>query len=401
MALGSAAVTAKVTAMKNMLGSAVSFVQTGLFQFVDTLLANLGTAATRDVGTSSGNLVELGSNGKFPSSVVETPAAATIPDASETVKGKVELADQSEVTAGTDTTRVVTPATLKGVTDTIQTGGGSVPNASTSAPGKIEIATQSEADAGTDSSRAMTPALVKRRIDASSTGGGSVPDASTTVKGKVELATPAEATAGTDTTRVITPKLLQDKIDALPSGTAPPNASTSTRGLIEISTDTEATAGTATDKAVTPKQLSDATPDATIATKGLIEIATSAEAVAGTDTTKAITPKDLKDVTGSLGAGLTLLRNSGPTIADGTSWTTILPTANLGTHTVYLIRVYAGTTVIHSSIVYYKITATVKYAYMTDGDVKWIEIRSGSSGLEARKPSSNTISISVARVYGF
>ncbi|AMV20400.1 hypothetical protein [Planctomyces sp. SH-PL14] len=39
---------------------------------------------------------------------------AAVPDASTTVKGKVELATQGEVDAGTDQTRVVTPETLAG-----------------------------------------------------------------------------------------------------------------------------------------------------------------------------------------------------------------------------------------------------------------------------------------------
>lgn len=50
--------------------------------------------------------------------VTTAVAGATIADASETVKGKVELATTAETTTGTDTTRAVTPAGVKAVADT-------------------------------------------------------------------------------------------------------------------------------------------------------------------------------------------------------------------------------------------------------------------------------------------
>ncbi len=79
---------------------------------------------------------------------------ATVPDATTTAKGKVELATDAEAQAGADTERVVTPASLASRT------------ATTTRAGLVEKATQAEADAGTDSERYVTPALVKRRIDA-------------------------------------------------------------------------------------------------------------------------------------------------------------------------------------------------------------------------------------------
>lgn len=72
-----------------------------------------------------------------------------LPDASSTVKGKVELATNTEVSTGTDTTRAVTPAGLASRT------------ASTTKTGLIEIATQTEMNTGTDTSRAVTPELLK------------------------------------------------------------------------------------------------------------------------------------------------------------------------------------------------------------------------------------------------
>jgi microcystin-dependent protein len=76
----------------------------------------------------------------------------TVPDASETVKGKVELATTTEATTGTDTTRAVTPAGLAAAVGSL------VPDASTTVKGKVELATTTEASTGTDTDRAVTPA---------------------------------------------------------------------------------------------------------------------------------------------------------------------------------------------------------------------------------------------------
>lgn len=83
-------------------------------------------------------------------------AIPAVPDATETVKGKVELATTAEATAGTDTVRAVTPAGLAAA----------VPTASTTAQGKVELATDSEATTGTDTSRAITPANLRAVLSA-------------------------------------------------------------------------------------------------------------------------------------------------------------------------------------------------------------------------------------------
>lgn len=70
-------------------------------------------------------------------------------EATETDRGTVELATQTEVNTGTDTTRVVTPATLNGRT------------ATETLTGLVELATQTEVITGTDTSRAVTPATLK------------------------------------------------------------------------------------------------------------------------------------------------------------------------------------------------------------------------------------------------
>lgn len=75
----------------------------------------------------------------------------------------------------------------------------SVPDASTTVKGIVELATTAETSTGTDADRAVTPAGLSGSLSTL------VPDASATVKGKVELATDAEAITGTDTTRATTP----------------------------------------------------------------------------------------------------------------------------------------------------------------------------------------------------
>ena len=69
----------------------------------------------------------------------------SVADADETTKGKIEIATSSEVQAGTDNTRAVTPAGLQACT------------ATTTRAGVVELATTAEADLGADSDRATTP----------------------------------------------------------------------------------------------------------------------------------------------------------------------------------------------------------------------------------------------------
>jgi hypothetical protein len=76
-----------------------------------------------------------------------TNAIPAAPDnASETVKGVVELATAAEVIAGTDSARAVTAAALAALT------------ALTTRRGLVELATEAETRTGTDSARAVTPA---------------------------------------------------------------------------------------------------------------------------------------------------------------------------------------------------------------------------------------------------
>ena len=139
------------------------------------------------------------------------------PDASTTVRGIVELADDVETITGTDGVRAVTPKGLAALTST------------TTRRGLIELATNTETNAGISAVLAVSPAALANR------------QASEVLTGLVELATDAEVIAGTDTERAVTP-----------AGLASLTATDARRGLIEIATDAETLARTADDLAVTP-----------------------------------------------------------------------------------------------------------------------------------------------------
>jgi hypothetical protein len=123
--------------------------------------------------------------------------AALPPDASDTVKGIVELATSAETQAGTDPARAVTPAGLASVT------------ATTVRAGLVELATDTETITGTDPSRAITPSNLSART------------ATETRSGIVELSTNIEAREGTDNTRAVTPWGLQTKMSGAVSGQYP------------------------------------------------------------------------------------------------------------------------------------------------------------------------------------
>lgn len=83
-----------------------------------------------------------------PGTVTIGGAGFSYPPATTERLGVVEIATQAEVNAGTDTERVVTPATLAGRT------------ATTTRAGIVELATLNETLAGTDTERAVVPAYL-------------------------------------------------------------------------------------------------------------------------------------------------------------------------------------------------------------------------------------------------
>lgn len=74
--------------------------------------------------------------------------ANVAPDATTTVKGKVELATDAETQTGTDTVRAITPSNL------------TARSATTTRTGIAELATAAEVTAGTDPDRIVTPATL-------------------------------------------------------------------------------------------------------------------------------------------------------------------------------------------------------------------------------------------------
>ena len=103
-------------------------------------------------------------------------SAAAVPDATESVKGIVELATSVEVNTGTDTVRAITPAGLEAWTGSTQVtqvgtitsgtwngaaiGTGYLPTGSTSQVGVVELADSSETITGISTTLATTPAGV-------------------------------------------------------------------------------------------------------------------------------------------------------------------------------------------------------------------------------------------------
>lgn len=144
----------------------------------------------------------------------------SIADASDTVKGIIEIATDAETITGTDANRAVTPFAL------------SAKVASDTAKGIVELATSAETITGTDTTRAVTPAGMAAVV------------ASATAKGLVELATDAELATGTDTTRAVTPANVASLV-----------ASATAKGIVELATDAEATTGTDTTRAITAANL--------------------------------------------------------------------------------------------------------------------------------------------------
>ena len=108
--------------------------------------------------------------------------------------------------------------------------GASVPNATQSTPGIVELASSVEAEAGTDGSRAISPLTLKPLLDAKAPMSHShsgfaptahthseyvTPVASTTVQGKIQIATVIETTTGTDQLKAVTPHTLKYVSDTL------------------------------------------------------------------------------------------------------------------------------------------------------------------------------------------
>lgn len=152
------------------------------------------------------------------------------PDASDTVKGIVELATNTETATGTDTVRATTPAGVKAALDAKTVSDMSTYAAPTGAddrlqvagvdvtPGQVGAAPALGADDNyvTDAEKlALHSHSNKTALDkVSGINTGDEPAASETVAGVVELATTAETTTGMDDTRAVTPVGVKAALDA-------------------------------------------------------------------------------------------------------------------------------------------------------------------------------------------
>jgi hypothetical protein len=151
-------------------------------------------------------------------------------------------------------------------------GAASVPDASETTKGKIRIATSAEATTGTDDLTAMTPLTVKERIDAAVTGGveykgtfnatAGTPSLINAEKGDLYIIDTAGTIYGQDWSigdhllinADMGGSITNSKIDKIDNTNE--DASETVKGIIEIATNAEATAATATDKALVPSNLS-------------------------------------------------------------------------------------------------------------------------------------------------
>ena len=273
-----------------------------------------------------------------------TPAglAARTPDASESVKGLVELATTTEATTGADTERAVTPAGLAART----------PDASITTKGLVELATNDETTTGTAGDRATTPAGVRAATDAriaalveswaldsatdatqaaeivrllgTLTGNNRLP--STSVRDLVTVtatavASQANLNAITTTDRVafavvttafgswsIGDILIYDhgdtaweRVGSTALGSAATNLSftrTSTTVTVVSSSGTNvvlpaATTANAGVLSAADKGQIDRIRNASATARGLVELATTGEATTGSDTERAVTPAGL------------------------------------------------------------------------------------------------------------
>lgn len=197
----------------------------------------------------------------------------SLPEASITAKGIVQLASDAEVTTGTDTTKAVTPAQLKSAKDS-----------------------------------AIIQAKVTITVDNGLSGGGtgnaitiSGVDASTTAKGVVQL---AEDTDTTSTTKVVTAAQLeaakQAAIEAAEVTVTAGNGLTGggTGNAITLNLATPGTVSTSSTNEVTASGHTHALtlPTASETVAGIVKRASSSDITAGTDTEKFVTPAQLKIV---------------------------------------------------------------------------------------------------------
>lgn len=203
-----------------------------------------------------------------------------LPVASEQNAGIAAIATQEEVTAGTNNTKMVTPALLA---FRLQS-----PRATQTVWGYTKYATDAQSTTVTEDTVSITPRSLNVVFNSRR--------ATETLTGSARLSTTAQATAGTDDTTAMTPLKTRQAISALVPVQS--NATEAAFGLVRLATVAELRAGNIRDGyAISPYTFIRAT--ATTDSVGVIRIANQGEVNQGADNTKAVTPATLMGMKGS------------------------------------------------------------------------------------------------------
>jgi hypothetical protein len=133
------------------------------------------------------------------------------------LKSQYDPDDEGVVLAAKEADHATTAdsATAAGTAGTVPWSGiTSVPTASQTQPGLVQLATDEDVDTGTVTDKAVSPAQLAGSIPVITT-------ASTTAAGVIYIATDTEVTTGTETGKAVTPKQLAGKVDKTTNGYAP------------------------------------------------------------------------------------------------------------------------------------------------------------------------------------
>lgn len=135
--------------------------------------------------------------------------------ANKTKSGQARFATDAEAASGTAENLLISPSTLSSAVDDL------LPDATQTVKGKVELATAAEMSAGTDESRVPAVKVAYDYINSVAIAGA--PTATETQEGIAEIATTAEAQAGTDDARIMTAAKVVDLLETPPAigGTTP------------------------------------------------------------------------------------------------------------------------------------------------------------------------------------
>lgn len=197
-----------------------------------------------------------------PAGLADRVKTSTTVSAGNGLSGGGALSSNVSLALGTPST--ITNATANSASGTTHTHALTLPTASATAQGIVELATTAEATAQTDTARAVTPAGLADRVKTSTSvtagnglsGGGALSSSVT-----LSLGTPSTITV--DTTN-------ESSLGTHTHELTLPSASTSRAGVVELATNSESITGISTELASTPAgvaaYVSSKIPDTSIAT---------------------------------------------------------------------------------------------------------------------------------------